>query len=145
MEKKLKEKKFKITPQRLELIKKLKELGNAHPSFNEIYNAVKATQPTVSRSTVHENLKLLVELGVIGSFHYKGQTRYEMNPEPHVNLVLSNGTIMDIGNAEIDKRLYEIIRILKEDEGIKVKSYKKSYSFNACNKSVVPKLRINSV
>jgi Fur family transcriptional regulator, peroxide stress response regulator len=122
MERKLKEKKIKITPQRLELTRRLKELGNTHPSFNEIYEAVKATHPSVSRSTVHENLKLLVELGVTRSFQYKGQTRYEMNPEPHVNLALSDGTIKDIKNDEINKHLQEIIRILKEDEGIKVKS-----------------------
>jgi Fur family transcriptional regulator, peroxide stress response regulator len=122
IEEKLREQKIKITPQRLELIKKLKELKNTHPSFNRIYKAITEIHPNVSRSTVHENLKLLVELGVIRSFHYKGQTRYEMNLEPHVNLAEFDGTIRDIKNYEINKHLQEIVRILKEDEGIKVKS-----------------------
>jgi len=122
MERKLKDKKIKITPQRLELTRRLKELGNTHPSFNETYKAVKATQPSLSRSTIYENLKLLVELGIIQSFHYKGQIRYEMNLEPHVNLAESNGTIRDVKNDEINKHLQDIIRILNEDEGVKVKS-----------------------
>ena len=122
MESKLKEHKIKITPQRTELVRKLKELEKTHPSFNMIYKAIKDTQPNVSRSTVHENLKLLVEKGIIHSFHYKGEIRYEMNQEPHVNLADSNGTIRDIENNEIRKKLEEIERILKEDEGIKIKT-----------------------
>jgi Fe2+ or Zn2+ uptake regulation protein len=121
MEKKFREYGIKITPQRLELIKKLKELEKYHPSFNEIYNAVKTTHPNVSKSTVHENLKLLVKLNVIKSFHYKGEVRYEMNSEAHVNFANPDGKIRDIKNDKIKKHLAEIERIIKEDEGIKIK------------------------
>lgn len=103
----------------MELIRILKELGNTHPSFNGIYQAIKATHPNVSRSTVYENLKLLVELGVIQSFHYKGEIRYEMDLEPHVNLAEPDGIITDIKNPEILKHLEEIQCILKEEEGLK--------------------------
>ncbi len=119
MENLLRERKIKITPQRMELIRILKESGNTHPSFNGIYQAIKSTHPNVSRSTVYENLKLLVELGVIQSFHYKGEIRYEMDPEPHVNLAEPDGTISDIKNPEILKHLEEIRRILKDEEGVK--------------------------
>lgn len=122
MEKELRAHGVKITPQRLEIIGKLKELGSSHPSFNDVYKAVKDTCPSVSRSTVHENLKLLVELGIIGTFHYKGEIHYEMNFEPHVNLVKSGGKIVDIKNREIKGHLNEIERIINEKEGIKVKN-----------------------
>ncbi|MGC9517108.1 MAG: Fur family transcriptional regulator [Methanomicrobiales archaeon] len=122
MEKKFREYGIKITPQRLELIKKLQELEKYHPSFNDVYNAVKSTHPSVSKSTVHENLKLLVELGIIRSFHYKGEVRYEMNSEPHVNLAESNGKIRDIENDQIKKHLAEIARILNDEEKIKFKT-----------------------
>ncbi|MDD1763989.1 MAG: transcriptional repressor [Methanobacteriaceae archaeon] len=122
MENFLREHKIKITPQRMELIRILKELGNTHPSFNGIYQSIKATHPNVSRSTVYENLKLLVELGVIRSFHYKGEIRYEMDPEPHVNLAEPDGTITDIKNRAIQKHLAQIQRILKEEEGIELKT-----------------------
>ncbi|MEN6329563.1 MAG: transcriptional repressor [Methanobacteriaceae archaeon] len=122
MENLLKEHKIKITPQRMELIRTLKVLGNTHPSFNGIYQAIKSTHPNVSRSTVYENLKLLVDLGLLRSFHYQGQIRYEMDPEPHVNFAELDGTIIDIKNREIQKHLEQIQRILKEDEGIDPKT-----------------------
>ena len=122
MEEKFRKYGIKITPQRLELIRKLKELEKYHPSFNDVYMAVKSTHPNVSKSTVHENLKLLVELGIIRSFHYKGEVRYEMNSEPHVNLAESDGKIRDIKNDEIKKHLAEISRILNEEEKIKIKT-----------------------
>ncbi len=122
MDQKLKAHKIKITPQRMEIIRKLRELEKTHPSFNSIYLAIKDTQPNISRSTVHENLKLLVEKGIIRSFYYKGETRYEMDQEPHINLAGPNGAITDIKNNEINKKLDEIVKILKEDEGINIKS-----------------------
>lgn len=122
MEEKLKEEKIKITPQRREIIRILEELEKTHPSFKQIYQSIKETQPHVSRSTVHENLKLLVERGIIRSFNYKGETRYEMSPDPHVNLVECNGEIIDIKNQNIHQKLDGIIDILQEEENIKIKS-----------------------
>ena len=122
MEKKLKEHKIKITPQRIELIRKLRELEKTHPSFNSVYQAIKETHPNVSRSTVHENLKLLVKKGMIRRFYYKGESRYEVNQKLHINLVEASGTIRDIENDEINTHLEEIERILKEDEKIEIKN-----------------------
>ncbi len=122
MERLLRDKKIKITPQRLELTRILKEFKDTHPSFNEIYKAMKATHPSVSRSTVYENLKLFVELDIIQSFHYKGEIHYEMNLEPHVNLAESSGIIRDIKNHEIREHLEDIERILREKENIKIKT-----------------------
>lgn len=122
MEEKLKSEKIKITPQRIELIRKLKELEKIHPSFNQIYHAIKETQPNVSRSTVHENLKLLVKKGLISRFYYQGETRYEMNQHLHINLVDAQGIIKDVENDKINKHLEEIKRILKEDEKVEIRS-----------------------
>lgn len=122
MEQQLKDQKIKITPQRMELIRKLKELEKTHPSFNSIYQAVIETHPNVSRSTVHENLKLLVNKGIIRRFYYKGESRYEMNHEPHINLAEPNGNIKDIQNDKIRKKLEEIKKIIKEEEGIEIKN-----------------------
>ena len=122
MEHILKEQKIKMTLQRQELIRRLEELETTHPSFNTIYQAIKKTHPNVSRSTVHENLKLLVKKGIIHSFHYKGEIRYEMDKQPHINVVESNGTIRDIKDDEIKSKLEEIEQILKEKEGIKIKN-----------------------
>jgi len=113
---------MRLTPQRLELAKVIRELGYRHPSFNEIYRAVKAKQPNVSRSTVLGNLKSMIKLGLIGSFNFKGETHYEMNLQLHVNLAESNGLIRDIKNEEIIKHLQDIARLIREGEGIQIKS-----------------------
>ncbi|MDO5837055.1 MAG: transcriptional repressor [Methanobacterium sp.] len=118
----MKKEKIKITPQRRELIRKLKELEETHPSFNQIYQAVKETQPSVSRSTVHDNLKLLVQRRIIRSFNYKGETRYEMSQNPHVNLAEFNKDIIDIKNEKVNRMLDEIVHILNEEEEIEIKS-----------------------
>lgn len=122
MEKKLQKEKIKITPQRIELIRRLRELEKTHPSFNNVYQAIKETYPNVSRSTVHENLKLLVKKGMIRRFYYKGETRYEINQKLHINRVESDGTIRDIENDKINAHLKEIERIIKEDEKIEIKN-----------------------
>ncbi|MEM3594389.1 MAG: transcriptional repressor, partial [Candidatus Jordarchaeaceae archaeon] len=115
MEKKLKKHGMKITPQRLELIKILEEVGTRHPSFNEVYNAIKSKYPNISRSTLFNNLKTLVALDLIRSFNYGGETRYELNLELHVNVIDSNGTIRDIENEEIRKHLMEIVKIINKE------------------------------
>ncbi len=114
MEKQLKKHGMKITPQRLELIKILRELGKYHPSFNQIYNAIKSTHPNISRSTVFNNLKTMVELDLVKSFNYDGETRYETNPELHVNVVEPDGTIRDIKNNEIKMHLKEIVELINK-------------------------------
>lgn len=62
MEERLRALGVKLTPQRVELSKTIKEIGIRHPSFNEVYKAVKAKHPSISRSTVHYNLKSMIEL-----------------------------------------------------------------------------------
>ncbi|MFB0563903.1 MAG: Fur family transcriptional regulator [Candidatus Lokiarchaeia archaeon] len=115
MEKQLKKHGMKITPQRLELVKILRGLGRYHPSFNEVYNAIRSKHPNISRSTLFNNLKTMVELDLIRSFNYKGETRYEINLELHVNVVEPNGTIKDIKNEEIMNHLKEIVKLINED------------------------------
>lgn len=103
------------------MIKILRELGKYHPSFNKVYNAIKKRYPNISRSTVFNNLKTMVELDLIKSFNYDGETRYEMNPELHVNVAEPDGTIRDIKNNEITMHLNEIVKLINK-EGKSVQS-----------------------
>jgi hypothetical protein len=59
---------------------------------------------------------------MITSFHYKGETHYELNPDLHINLADQEGQIKDIKNREVMEHLVEIERILKEEENIDIKS-----------------------
>ena len=55
-----KEKKLKLTPQRLAVYQYLKSTTE-HPSAETIYNGLQATYPTMSLATVYKTLKTLVE------------------------------------------------------------------------------------
>lgn len=52
----------------MEAVKKL----HCHPTADEIYAAVKADYPNISRATVYRNLKLLAEAGEIGEVEMPG-------------------------------------------------------------------------
>lgn len=81
-----KEKKLKLTPQRIAVYKYLKST-NEHPSAETIYKALQPEYPTMSLATVYKTLKTLVEVGLIqelnvgeGNFRYDGK----MNPHSHI-------------------------------------------------------------
>jgi Fur family transcriptional regulator, peroxide stress response regulator len=114
---------IRLTPQRIELARILRELEKEHPSFNRIYKAVRAKHPNVSRSTVYDNLKLLVNLDVLTSFHYRGEIHYEMDQSLHINLAEADGKIKDIKNEEVMKHLKEIVKLLEEEEHIQIKNF----------------------
>jgi len=63
---------FKLTPQRLAIMKFL-EGNKSHPSAEDIYLYVKKTFPTMSFATVYNNLEALIDKGNI--------TRVSIDPE----------------------------------------------------------------
>lgn len=73
-----KEKKLKLTPQRLAVYQYLMSTKE-HPSAESIYKALQPIYPTMSLATVYKALKTLVEVGLVqeinvgeGNFRYDG-------------------------------------------------------------------------
>lgn len=84
-----KEKKLKLTPQRIAVYNYLKSTKE-HPSAETIHKSLMKDYPTMSLATVYKTLKVLVEVGLIqelnvgeGNFRYDGMTI----PHPHVHCV----------------------------------------------------------
>ena len=84
-----KEKKLKLTPQRLAVYKYLMNTTE-HPSAENIYKALQEDYPTMSLATVYKAIKTLVEVGLIqeinvgeGNFRYDGK----ISPHPHVKCI----------------------------------------------------------
>ncbi|ABO09070.1 Fur family transcriptional regulator [Pyrobaculum calidifontis] len=103
----LKEKGYRVTPQRLEVINIVLEklAKKEHPSFNDILNEVKQKMPSISVSTVYSILKLLEETGVVVSFEHNGRTYYD-SVTPHVNVVCVNSNkILDLDGGEVVEAL----------------------------------------
>lgn len=92
-----KEKKLKLTPQRIAVYKYLKST-NGHPSAEIIYKALHPEYPTMSLATVYKALKTLVEVDLIQEINVgEGNFRYDGNVCPHSHIqCLSCGRVDDI-------------------------------------------------
>ncbi|MDP4088542.1 MAG: Fur family transcriptional regulator [Bacillota bacterium] len=91
------EKKLKLTPQRIAVYKYLKSTKE-HPSAEVIYKSLQPLYPTMSLATVYKALKTLVEVKLVQEINLgEGNFRYDGNTcsHPHVQC-LSCGRVDDI-------------------------------------------------
>ena len=112
------EKKLKLTPQRIAVYKYLKST-NEHPSAEVIYKALQPTYPTMSLATIYKALKTLVQVELIielnvgeGNFRYDGN----MATHPHIQCI-SCGRVDDIeginfSNVNEDVKPYSNYEVL---------------------------------
>jgi len=105
----LKRRGYRVTAQRLAIAKIVFENIKDHPSFMEILEAVRQRMPSISPSTIYNNLQLLEQMGFIKSFDVAGETRYDDN-HLHINLVcLDKGKIVDIDDFDVVERLAQLV------------------------------------
>ena len=94
---------FKLTPQRLAVIKYM--LGNTHhPSALTIHGDLKKRYPSLSFSTVYNTLNVLEEIGEVRSVYvFSDHLNYDPFVEPHLHFFCKEcKTIHDIGPADIE-------------------------------------------
>lgn len=113
-----KEKKLKLTPQRIAVYKYLKSTTE-HPSAETIYKALQLDYPTMSLATVYKALKTLVEVNLIQEINVgEGNFRYDGNIASHPHIQCLNcGKVDDINDVDFcnlnetikDKTDYQII------------------------------------
>ena len=79
---KLKDKEYKLTPQRRIILKVIMEKDKRHLSAEEIYSIVKESFPDIGLATVYRTLDLLAELGILQKMDFgDGKARFELNDE----------------------------------------------------------------
>ncbi|MBI3398458.1 MAG: transcriptional repressor [Deltaproteobacteria bacterium] len=84
---KYREKGFKLTPQRLAILKFL-DGNTGHPTAEDIYNSIKKIYPTVSFATVYNTLQTLGDKGEILEITIDPQKKhYDPNPNPHHHII----------------------------------------------------------
>ncbi len=86
------EKKLKLTPQRIAVYKYLKSTKE-HPSAEIIYKSLQTEYPTMSLATVYKALKTLVDVGLIQEINVgEGNFRYDGNicDHPHIQCLNCN-------------------------------------------------------
>ena len=88
MVEKLRERDYRITPQRLAVLKIL-ATSNGHPSVEQVYEQVKIDFPTTSLATVYKTVSLIKKIGEVLELGFSdGSNRYDgNNPYPHPHLV----------------------------------------------------------
>ena len=85
---KLKDRNFRLTPQRLAVLKVLAE-DETHPSVAQVFNIVKKEFPTTSLATVYKTIILLKELNEVLELGFPdGSNRYDGHkPFPHPHMI----------------------------------------------------------
>jgi Fur family peroxide stress response transcriptional regulator len=109
---KLKERDFRITPQRLAILRIL-AASEGHPSVDNIYQEVKAEFPTTSLATVYKTISLLKELNEVLELGFPdGSNRYDgNNPSPHPHAIcVKCKKIMDPELMNLDELSEEMSR-----------------------------------
>ncbi len=94
----LRDKGYRLTPQRELVLDAITALGHATP--DEIATEVKRSASGVNISTVYRNLELLEELGLVTHTHlgHGAPTYHPASSEDHVHLVCRRcGTVTEVG------------------------------------------------
>ncbi len=91
MMEKLKEHQFRITPQRIAVLRIL-AASDAHPSVEQIYEEVRKDFPTTSLATVYKTVTLLKEMKEVLELGFsEGSNRYDgARPYPHPHLICTH-------------------------------------------------------
>lgn len=97
----LKEKGFKLTPQRRSVLGTILENQGKHLSAEEIYDLVKKPCPEIGLATVYRTMQVLDELGLVYKHNFDdGRIRYEITQNEdhqHHHLVCKNcGKVIEV-------------------------------------------------
>ena len=93
----LRERGLKATPQRIRILRYLRERDD-HPTVDEIHSALRDKAPSLSKTTVYNNLELLRQKGLVSVLTISpSEMRYEYGQEVHHHLLCDEcGRIWDI-------------------------------------------------
>jgi len=93
----LKNESLKVTPQRLEILRFL-DNHKSHPTVDEIYQNIKKTNPSLSKTTVYNSLDVLENHGIIQSISISvSEKRYDIKNQMHHHFLCKKcGRIIDI-------------------------------------------------
>jgi Fur family ferric uptake transcriptional regulator len=113
--KRLSEKGYRMTPQRLMIVSAI-ESSDGHISAEEIFAKVVAKYPHVNISTVYRTLELLKELGLVTETNFgEGRVRYHpVGKGHHHHLVCTGcGAVIDLDEASLSSLKDMLLREYK--------------------------------
>ncbi|MCI0182183.1 MAG: Fur family transcriptional regulator [Acidibacillus sp.] len=100
----LKAAELRVTPQRVAILETMKQMGQVHPTAEEIYSHLKNHFPAISFATVYNALKSFLDADIIHELRYGDKaSRYDLNTVNHHHLICDRcGMMMDVYLPEID-------------------------------------------
>ena len=105
-----------MTNQR-EIVLEYVQKSNTHPTADEIYKYIKKKLPRTSKKTVYNNLKVLIEAGMIREISTMGVKRYDPVIKPHHHLICQLCDIVfDIEEDKLTRLATEVAESLKDFE-----------------------------
>lgn len=115
---KLREREYRLTPQRVELIR-LIAASEDHPSAFRLYEQIKSQFPTMSLATVYKTLDLLKELGEVLEIGLRDDNHYDGNkPYPHPHLICTK--CKKIVDGELENSVKNIVQEVEQNFGFKI-------------------------
>ena len=115
----LREAGLRSTPQRLAIVNEV--FQRHHPTVAEVYETVRRQFPTIGLATVYNTLRSLTERGYLRELPFGEATRFDVNMEPHTNLVCTGcGRIED--SSDCDDLIREIRNRVAAGAGFKPES-----------------------
>ena len=116
---KLKEHDFRLTPQRLAVLKVL-AVSEGHPTVERIYETVRDEFPTTSIATIYKTVNLLKQLNEVLELGFPdGSNRYDGNkPYPHPHVICTKckkiidpnlGSLKDLTKEVIKETGFQIL------------------------------------
>lgn len=104
-----KEKKLKLTPQRIAAYEYLKST-TSHPSAEKIYSELHEQYPTMSLATLYKSLKTLASVGLIQELNLgENNFRYDANVHEHAHIkCVCCGEVSDIHGMELSSTIKDV-------------------------------------
>jgi Fur family transcriptional regulator, peroxide stress response regulator len=126
---KLKERRYRITPQRLEILKVLAH-SRGHPSVEAVYETVRSRFPTTSLATIYKTVALLKEMGEVLELGFAdGSNRYDgFKPFPHPHVICTR--CKKILDPDL-RRLRDLTQEVTEETGFKILTHRLDF-FGIC-------------
>lgn len=106
----LKDNGYKITPQRLAIVKIL-AMSEDHPSVEDIHDNLKKDFPTMSLATIYRNVLIMKSLGEVLELGFPdGRNRYDGHkPDPHPHVIcIKCKKIVDPDLQSVDEMKREV-------------------------------------
>jgi len=124
---KLKEKGFKLTPQRRAILDIILETEGKHLSAEEIYDLVKVKCPDIGLATVYRTMQMFEEVGLVYKHNFdEVRSRYEIN---HHNEYHQHHHLICVGCSKVIEVEEDLLEQL--ESGIE-----KKYNFKISNHNV---------